>query len=380
MFGFGWGNFFKKYENDRRNTNYDTIYPSKSQKKIENIQNKIFHPDYYNKVQKQKKYDKEARKKIKKYLDAPKSTQQFGKSLILLDEKGNVIDTVANTLAGAAGYFIKPNDEPPDRDFNDRNDNGFEPFGEKIKPKPKEKKNDKPNDDDNNNTTITKKFGPNDDKKNPTVSLLNMKAISKIAPSKRTLVKGIQKHLLPFSEREWQSELKAYTPIYLSFPSTYLGDFGVLNFIQKGGDYDQRTGTQISMVYLFLQVYYKINGLVNDYELHRFIIVYDMQPNPSSMGLPNTQELLLYPEVMSMTNLTYRDRWLILYDNWYSLSKTSNPNLIVQVNLSLHSLKATFPIGNDDLPSFGRLYCFCISDTTATTDITVSYRVRFYNN
>lgn len=306
-----------------------------------------------------------------------------------------VVDAAVKTIVGTATnymmnngkkkkYFIKNKKDPPNNPdrLGDEIKQKFSTFGDKINPPKKQKKEDPPTEEEPTNEPTeddnTIKAKPNLNNTKPLQIALALKGFMQ---SKRTLVKGIQKHLLPFTEREWASELKAYgSGLTQSFPSTINGSFALLNLINKGYDYDARVGSILSMQFLFLQVYYQINNLVNEYELHRFMIVYDMQPNSSTGGLPNTQELLFNPEVMSMTNLTYRDRWLILYDNWFSLSKTSNPNLIVQINLSLHSLKAIYPAGADDWPSFGRLYAFAISDTAAVTNITVTWRIRFYNN
>jgi len=187
-------------------------------------------------------------------------------------------------------------------------------------------------------------------------------------------VKGFQYHDLPFSERDSSSEIKCFDAYYDNLV-TNMGRFSLCNWVQTGTDFDDVVGTKIIMKKLIYQVYLNLTSPDTN-NVIRIMIVYDYQPTSSP---PIGTDLLVGTNALNFTNLSNRDRWLILYDKFYTVN-VNNPNQIVQGVLDLKNLETT--CSRDTVtyyPVFGRLYIFMTHLSSVIYTIATNTRVRYCN-
>lgn len=204
-----------------------------------------------------------------------------------------------------------------------------------------------------------------------------------------------------FQSRVSPTEIKSVDTAYTRPSFNPTPSFGVLNAIAQGTGFYERLGSQIKMWSLSCQLVLTSNS-TNPTDVPkelRVAIVYDRQTNNA---LPNITDIFSsYPAsgapyidvTKSGVNPTYRDRFLILYDERRTLPTTKdgagttgtyenyNNSLVFKKFIKLSGALATYSASPAAIASIrtGALYIVTISDSTAPTtwSMTGELRLRY---
>lgn len=182
------------------------------------------------------------------------------------------------------------------------------------------------------------------------------------------------------SSRGVQGELKSVDTT-LSTASTRpdtTGDVILLNGIARGDDINERVGRRVTIRSLEAHLYDTVTKDTGVDQVHRVLIVYDMQSNGTA---PVVTDVLVSASTTSLKNLDNRNRFRILYDQAWTLNASGESDSQKHITKYMRvNLPVQFNSGDAgtiaDIQT-GSIYFICLgSEVRGNTAGSINGRVR----